>query len=360
MESSINHAKVPFNKLKAVPMQCINIPGAVILKRGCTEFKISGEGVAEAVQVILEATTGEGATENEIYELFGPQSQPTVAKLLAQLIERRLLIDGSIVGGAIRTENSLDIFYWDCRERSSDVIGALNQREIAICGVNYISRQLTSAFQASGTYNFKVFDHPFLRNLSFFESGKLNVDKWPSLLRAPEDPGKDLDLKGIDCVIATSDFGRSPVMNELNRLCMASGRHFLPVILKNVIGYVGPLVLPGETACFECLEARQNSHFKDLEAGSAVDAAAFESQSVVGFHPSMASVLGDIAALELTKFYSGVIPSANIGTLIEVNLLRPRVIARKVLKVPRCLACSSLKAQASTTPDKTIFVPLDK
>src|SRR5947209_361742 len=123
-------------------MQCIDIADGVILKRGCTEFKISGEGSAQALQAILEATSGEGATENEIYEIFGSQSQRAVAILLSQLLERRLLVDGPTDGKTIGHENNSDIFYWDCQAHSSDVVQALNQREIAIFGVNCISRQL--------------------------------------------------------------------------------------------------------------------------------------------------------------------------------------------------------------------------
>jgi hypothetical protein len=60
----------------------------------------------------------------------------------------------------------------------------------------------------------------------------------------------------------------------------------------------------------------------------------------------MASILGDIAAFELTKFYSGVIPQWNVGTMIEVNLLATHLTTRKVLKVPRCRACSPVNSKA--------------
>ena len=42
----------------------------------------------------------------------------------------------------------------------------------------------------------------------------------------------------------------------------------------------------------------------------------------------MASILGDIAAMELTKFYGGVL-TARVGTLLKVNLLRPELARAK-------------------------------
>jgi thiazole/oxazole-forming peptide maturase SagC family component len=122
-----------------------------------------------------------------------------------------------------------------------------------------------------------------------------------------------------------------------------------------LIGYIGPLVIPSETACLECLKARQNSHLQDHVSRHAVEAVAFESQGYLGFHPSMAHILGDIAAFEVFKFCSGSLPSVNVGTLIEVNLLATRITTRRVLKVPRCPACSPLNTAPSVMAEKTSF-----
>ena len=61
----------------------------------------------------------------------------------------------------------------------------------------------------------------------------------------------------------------------------------------------------------------------------------------------MASILGDIAAIELSKFYGIRMPLWRVGTLIEVNLVAMRLNARKVLKIPRCSVCSILNTRSS-------------
>jgi hypothetical protein len=76
---------------------------------------------------------------------------------------------------------------------------------------------------------------------------------------------------------------------------------------------------------------------------------AYEGQGVGGFLPSMASVLGDITAIELTKFYSRALPLWKTGTVMEVNLLAGRIDSRKVLRVPRCRVCSNLLRRSSTS-----------
>jgi len=160
----------------------------------------------------------------------------------------------------------------------------------------------------------------------------------------------------LHCLIATSDFGGMQLMREWNQFCYEANIQFFPVVLQNAVGYVGPLIVPGETACFECLRARQNSHLADPEIQRATEYRAFEGQLVNGFHPSMASVLGDIAAFELTKFY-GRVPRWRVGTLIEVNLLIPSIVTRKVLKIPRCSVCSQLNKHSPVTTDRVVYVP---
>jgi molybdopterin-synthase adenylyltransferase len=349
-------------RLRALPVQLIEVDGGVVLKRGCLEIKIGGEGATRAVQLVLAATAHKGVTREEIYELFPPPRRPAVRHLLEQLVSRRILVPSDGMDPAIESrESSLEVFYWHFGEPAAQVSARLDDRQIVIFGVNGISRQLDASLSASGLRNFRVVDEPRLRNLRLFDdAGQLLAEGWPLFSKPPlalEEWVKETDLQSLDCLVATSDFGDQQSMREWNKFCVEHHCQFLPVVLQNLIGYVGPLVIPGETACFECLRLRQNAHLEAHQTQRAVEDVAFEGQAVIGFHPSMASILGDIAAFELTKFYSGVLPQWHVGTLIEVNLLAPRLAARKVLKIPRCMVCSPLNTRSSNTAQKTAFTP---
>jgi hypothetical protein len=58
-----------------------------------------------------------------------------------------------------------------------------------------------------------------------------------------------------------------------------------------------------------------------------------------------------MAALELTKFYGGVLPFSRAGAMIEVNLMAPSLVTRRVLKIPRCTVCSKMKSLSSSALD---------
>jgi hypothetical protein len=99
---------------------------------------------------------------------------------------------------------------------------------------------------------------------------------------------------------------------------------------------------------------------EEPESQRASEHLAFEGQMVAGFHPSMASVLGDIAAIELSKFYGGWMRQRLAGTLLEVNLLNSRMTPHKILKVPRCRVCSPLNTRAPVNLNKAVFLPINE
>src|SRR5207245_2377606 len=121
-----------------------------------------------------------------------------------------------------------------------------------ILGVNDISRQLFDLLDRSGVKNIEIVDYPLLRSgtdniddYSNFYSSRwlpLNFKVWKDMLK-PE---------SIDCIVATSDLGSIQFMRKWNDFCVKHNRTFLPIVLRDLIGYVGPLVIPHETACYEC------------------------------------------------------------------------------------------------------------
>lgn len=350
-------------KLRAVPLQLIEVENGIILRRGCVQVKFSGPSVTEAVRLVLDTVTGNEATPEEIRSMFPTALHSAVDQMITRLVANRLLmpVDGN--GFAVDSgDTSLDVFYWHFGETTTQVTQRLNNSRIVILGVNSISRRLTSSLVAGGLENFEIIDVPHLRNRRLFDNAqRLIDDEWQVQLKRPIAYQQwQIETAQVDCVVATSDFGDIEQIRQWNRICVEMKWPILPVVLADLIGYVGPLVIPGETACYECLYARQNSNLNDYEARRIAQCTASEAQSVIGFHPSMASVLADLATLELTKFYSGVLPNWKVGNLIEVKLLVPELKCRKILKIPRCSICSPLLSRASSASKKDQSAPIAK
>ena len=348
-------------KLQILPIQLIEKENGILLKRGSTILSVEGKGANDAVRSVVSSLEPPGSTREEITKKFAYSDRPAVDRFIEKLISNHLTVSHESPEVSHHSqENNLDIFYWQFDDSTAQVNQRINSQHIAILGVNFISRQLCAAFRASGIRNFEVVDYPRLRNSRWFKgSDGANPDSWTSATTnlpfpRPYNSWKERsNPESLNCLVATSDFGGQSLFQEWNELCVKNNIPFFPVVLQDQIGYVGPIDIPGETACFECLRARQNSHREDRLTQKLLDESAPEGQSIIGFHPSMASILGDIAALEITKFFSGILPGRNVGTLIEVNLLNTKMESRKVLKVPRCPVCSPLIWKPSTNPQKT-------
>jgi molybdopterin-synthase adenylyltransferase len=349
-------------KLKALPIQIIRLKDGILLKRGCTEVKVPDDGSIEMVARVLTLAGQNGVTREEISNQFSPDEHHAAENLIDLLLAGRLLVPSELTEPALKIpESSLDIFYWHFGVSADQATTRLNRRKLVIIGVNSISRRLISSFTDLGVENFQVVDDPWMRNPDLFDDeGNLLEARWSPNLSEPvklSDWEKQIDPASVNCIIAASDLGTHQGIRDCNKFCVKNRCRFLPVILQDLTGYVGPLVVPGETACYECLRQRQNAHMHDPEVQRASEIITSTDRKVVGFHPSMASILGDIAAFELTRLYSDALPFRNIGTQIEVDLLRFKMMTRKVLKVPRCAVCSPLTTRSSASPYKSNFVP---
>lgn len=336
-------------RICSVPAQIVDIHNGIVLKRGCSEVKITGPDARRTVQAVLAATCDGGATLKEIETSLPDFSKPQVKALVTRLLERGFLVrQGETTGSAHSAESHLDIFFWHFDGVSSAIVERFRSTHLLIVGLNHISRQLASSLLASGHQNFELVDDPRQRNLDFFNGvGHLKSQAWgPSSDRIVSLQEEPQTLKG-DCLIATSDFGGQEALLRWNRLCLKQSIKFMPITLVNLTGFVGPLVIPGETACYRCFLSRYRSHSEDDQIESLIDASAFEGQRIIGFHPAMASILGDIAAFELTRFFIRPLPHQGHGRLLEVNLLAAGMTARRILKIPRCLDCSPFHQRSS-------------
>jgi bacteriocin biosynthesis cyclodehydratase domain-containing protein len=256
----------------------------------------------------------------------------------------------------VNHESHLDVFLWHFGQTADQVVGRLNSTRMAIIGVNHISRRLATTLSSYNHNSFDVIDHPEHRNRLFFDQvGQLKKTEWPAWLKRPLEWQDDFRSQLHGCVVTTSECGGQAALFRWNSFCLDNKVLFVPLLLKSMIGHLGPFIVPGETACYQCLVSRQGSHASNSDIDTITDHEDFQSQQVCGFHPSMATILGELAAFEIMRFYSDAIPGRKAGRLLEVDLLASRITERTVLKVPRCTACSPLRRTTPTDLCKALF-----
>jgi len=331
-------------RLIGLSAKVLHTTDGTILRRGCVEVRIAGEGASNAIDLLFHAASGEGKTIEELCELFNSESVPAVRALIQELITRRFLVSHpEAVDISSSNETNVDVFYWHFNTSQNKVRQQLTELPIVIFGVNDISATLVGSLWQAGIREMRVIDHPLARNPNYFKPGcKLNRELWTTSVE-PEEWLDHNSARSHGCVIGTSDSGADDLLCQLNKYCLSKHCRFLPILLRDLIGYIGPLIVPSETACYECVRSRQNSHL-NLASASMFR----RSESVPSFHPSMAAILGHMSALELTRSFVHGLPKQSPNSLIEIDLLGRRMTDRTVLKVPRCSGCSSLLMKSET------------
>jgi bacteriocin biosynthesis cyclodehydratase domain-containing protein len=330
-----NSSKIKF---KALPFQIIPLNAGVVIRRGASQAKIGGEEARDVIEQIVKAAA-QGACVKEIVCLFPEIARASVTSLIDFLITRNFLIPFSDdTASPLSSEKSLDIFYWHFEPLMKPISTRVRETRLALVGVNSLTQELLAALGKSHFQDVQVVDDPDFRDstVAYQWNDKVNpligYDHW----------NRDSSWESIQCMIVCSDVGGGDLFHEWNQLCISHGVYFLPIVLKDLIGFIGPLVLPGETACYECLTRRENSHLDDSTSRRIAERSMPEGRAVIGYHPTMYSVVANLAAFEVLRFFSETLPGPKGGTLIEINLLAMAVQKRKVLKLPRCNACSSM------------------
>ncbi|CAI4030432.1 hypothetical protein DNFV4_00860 [Nitrospira tepida] len=344
--------------LRSMPTQIIPIAGGVLLKRGCTEVKINGDRAAAIVRDVLLAAAFEEKAGEEICEQFAEPDRPVVRQLINQLIQRRLLLPTN--RSHLRSdelEEGEDVFYWHFESSLQEVRNRLAAKHLGILGVNFISRRLIAELRDSGFEHLTIIDLPILRNLRMFDVpdstpnlGQGEGDDFLSFVEWDRHPAR----YPLDCLVAACDFAAADCFRQINALCIKQALPMMPVMLHNMVGTVGPLMIPGETPCYECFTLREHSNREDAHTASIFDRMAFEGQGVTGFHPVMATVSAEVACFELIGVFSDVLPKRKPGTFIEINVLAGQMSRRRALKVPRCPVCGPVVAHPPISITKAL------
>jgi bacteriocin biosynthesis cyclodehydratase domain-containing protein len=339
-------------RLRFLPFQSIHDSRGLVLKRGIDQVVLEGGEAAGVLQTLSSALGNGGATAEEAASLFAEPDRPRIMELLSYLARRRFVapVNGS---PADEAETGLDVLYWQFGRSRQGVAHALADVRVAFVGVNRLTAQMAAALCDVGFGPVQVVDDPLLRSEGFFDDGA-----WPDALPAPAEAEawkRGLAPGAATCLVATSDFGGQALLLPWNRFAVEHGMHFLSVTLQDLIGYVGPFVVPGESACLECLRGRQNANLANPAERRLAEPHAHEGQRMAASHPAMLAVTAQVAAFELHRFYAG-LPQWKVGQLVEVNLTASAVAARKVLKAPRCPVCSPLHDGIPTNVRK--MVPL--
>jgi bacteriocin biosynthesis cyclodehydratase domain-containing protein len=150
-----------------------------------------------------------------------------------------------------------------------------------------------------------------------------------------------------DLAVAVPAARDLPELSRWNERCLAAATPWLLVLPFNGrFAAVGPLFVPGETCCYACLVRRRASALPDPEDFLALELA----PASYPLGRSLAAALGGLAATVASRWLvrgDAVLPGALFALEVDDGL---RVTRHRVLRVPRCPACSPARAAPPLVP----------
>ncbi len=334
------------NEYTAYPFQVIEYPSGIILRRGISQILLEGEEAIPSILMILNSSSGGKVTKQAILDLFPPFRHNAINSLLNELIDKRFLIDVKKLGQSdILNETNSDVFYWQLGKTPNEINKLFAKKKVFVFGENRLSTLLKTSISDNGFVHVEVIPYgplnSFTENTHEIKDQTEYLEDWKNKLIGSEDI----------IIIGASEYGGQILLLELNAFCLNHGMHFIPVNIDNMKAQVGPLVIPHQTACLQCLRARQNAHLHNIELERYAEASFKDGQQVAGTHISIIRTAAEITAFELARAYGNIIPNYH-PSLIEIDLLNANTSSKLVLKVPRCSACSSLTQKTSILTKK--------
>jgi bacteriocin biosynthesis cyclodehydratase domain-containing protein len=333
-EDSVELATQP-RRLETMPgVQLVPVADdRVVVKRGLTEMLVSGPSITLLMERLLVLLDGSRDVDG-ILTAFPPETSPVAGELLTALEARQLLRAVDPVSTPAAGRSAIQPMLEQLGVDAEPVVARLATAHVSLIGRNRVARAIAADLADLGVGNVGIVPHALLDTLA-------------------ETPGSGSAADGPDLVIATSELGRPDAFFTLNRDSVAAQRPFLAAWITGARAYVGPLVVPGESACLRCAElvgALQDRVCELPEDGfiDVIDGAGNGRGASAALRNSAAWVgdlVGHVVAAEVFKYLVRTLPSDVTGRLIRLDLDTPGGgsfggTVRRVMKAPRCPDCS--------------------
>lgn len=114
-------------------------------------------------------------------------------------------------------------------------------------------------------------------------------------------------------------------------------------------GWVGPAVIPGDTACWNCFRLRRLGAADHVQSAHEIDASLSAGPGeprARAYLAPMAGLVGQAMAMEAIKLLTRYLESALPGRFLVLNLVTGDSATHKVLRMPWCEVCGGAAAQS--------------
>lgn len=303
----------------------------------------------ESVETLFEKLDGERTFE-EILEPYDDENRRAIVSLFEQLDEKHILYDAADWNGE-RGRPQLSV----APRFKSETAQRLDEQSVLVVSVGSLGPQIAMDLHQSGVGTVRL-------HRPSVPEPDAHDDPTGLVERLSETSGVELIdgelrtlLNDADAAVVATDSDRPSIVSAFNEVAYETGTPWMLAQVRGFDGLVGPVVFPGETACYRCLERRIESNIS--ERGSYA-----EYRDGIGDDPSMASIglpsfartVAGFATVDLL-YLLAFGQAFTVGRTLAISFLDLSVEVNEALKTPRCPVCGKTPGD-----DDRRFVTVDE
>ena len=226
--------------------------------------------------------------------------------------------------------------------------GAVAAAEMAACGLGALHLLDSGEVQPADLLSVRAWDrhHLGLPRADALRKVLAEQAPWCSVTSGPLEIGLEGNLQTSegdwDLILVTLPGDNLRSLRAAARYGHASGRTSLYGHIEGLDAVLGPGVVPGQTACWDCCRLRLLANAGQPETAHDLQAALLAAAPPPREHTylaPMAAMLGHLMALEAVKIVADYTQSALIGRLRVQNLVSLESEQHKVIRMPWCETC---------------------
>ncbi|HEV7506276.1 MAG TPA: TOMM precursor leader peptide-binding protein [Thermoanaerobaculia bacterium] len=353
----------------------------VVLRSDLGAFQLDGEDVRLFVTEMLPLLDGSRDAEG-VADALPRTSRTSVVGFLELLRQRGLIEDVPEVPDAAGEARQVqERFFQKCGLGPGEGTARLRAARVVIAGLEPWGAVAAQELAAAGAGALHLLDDQWVT-----AGDLLAVRTWDaSHLGQPRREALKAAITKVapDCVVTTAplapqDGGEIAIeggswdllitgltaddlflLTRLARFAQAAGLRSVYAHLDGVEAWIGPAVVPGETACWNCFRLRRlaNTGFETTShevEGSLLAAPA--PPRARGYLAPMAPAAGQLLALEAIKLLTGYTASRLPGRFLVQNLVSGEGAWHGVVRMPWCELCGGA-AVAAASPNPGGAVP---
>src|SRR5690349_16268444 len=150
------------------------------------------------------------------------------------------------------------------------------------------------------------------------------------------------EIEAADVVVVALDAPAPKLMHAINLAALQTKTPWVSAQIHTGTGWIGPMIIPGQTPCYTCYELRRNANLQNYNEVMHYETRIDEMPSIVSrlVAPApLAACVGALLALETLRLLSGVAMPQTMGRLMRVDFFDSELTYHRVLRLPRCPAC---------------------